>query len=82
MGGSSPLLQGECHPQHGIPLFLHNVQVSGFGQQRREDSSIAGPVDPIELLILEIPNARHEVVAQQIPQRQDDLGIAVRVKFH
>ncbi len=81
MGGSSPLLQGKCHPPYGIPLFLHTVQVSGVRQQRREDSSITGPVDPRALLILELPHARPTGVAQQITQRQAELGRAVRGTF-
>ncbi len=73
------LFEGEGHPHHGLPLFFHNVQVNRFIQYRCKDAIVDISIYPIQLLIFEIANTRHEVVAQQVTEGEDDLSIAVGI---
>ena len=79
MGGCGALLQGEHHTHHGLPLFLNNLQVSGFVEQRGKDAIVDVSIHPVQLLIFEIADAGHKGVAQQVTEGKDDLGIAVGI---
>ncbi len=74
------LLEGERHADHFFPLLLHNVEIGGLGEQGCEHPVVDKPINPIQLLILEIPDTRHKVEPQQVTQGKDILGEAEGIR--
>jgi len=79
MGWRRFLLQGNGHAHHVLPLFLNDGQISSFGEQIVEVTVIDGFVDTVELLILQIPNTRHKVEAEQMAKRENDFRLSVGI---
>ncbi len=80
MGGRGALFEGERHADHFFPLLLHDIEVGGLGEQWRKHTGVDRPVHAIQLLVLEVPDTRHKIEAQQMTQSKNDLGVTVGIR--
>ena len=61
--------------------LLNDVEIGGLGEKRREHAMVNKSVNPVQWLILEIPDARHKIASQPMTQGKDDLGISVGIRW-
>jgi hypothetical protein len=66
-------LEGERHPEPGVPRLLPTREVSGLGAPRRHHAVGNHTVQAIQRLVCEVTEARHTINAPQVPQGQDAL---------
>src|SRR6476646_2340509 len=56
------------------------LRSAGLGEEWREHAVVDKSVNPIQLLVLEVPDTRHKVEPQQVTEGKDILGNAVGIR--
>jgi hypothetical protein len=74
-----PTLERWAHAARRIVLLADEGGIDGAAVQAVNDAVGAAPLDPIELLVLQVLQARHEREPEQVAQARGLLGEAVRV---